>query len=38
MGVEAERIDCPLEVRPALERAFAAQRPYVLAIRIDRSI
>jgi thiamine pyrophosphate-dependent acetolactate synthase large subunit-like protein len=36
--VEAERIDRPYEVRPALERAFATHRPYVLDIRIDGSV
>jgi benzoylformate decarboxylase len=38
MGVQAERVAQPAELRPALERAFAAGRPYVLDITIEKNI
>ena len=38
MGVDAERVAQPTELRPALERAFAAGRPYLLDIAIEKTV
>ncbi|MDQ3810306.1 MAG: thiamine pyrophosphate-dependent enzyme, partial [Chloroflexota bacterium] len=38
MGVEAERVSQPSQLRPALERAFSAGRPYVLDTLIEKSV
>lgn len=35
MGVEAERVDKPDDLRPALERALAARRPFLLDVVIE---
>jgi benzoylformate decarboxylase len=35
MGVEAERVATPDELRPALERALAAGRPFLLDVAIE---
>jgi acetolactate synthase-1/2/3 large subunit len=36
-GCHAERVSAPGEVRPALERAFAAGRPAVIEVMVERS-
>jgi acetolactate synthase-1/2/3 large subunit len=36
-GCHAERISAPGEVRPALERAFAAQAPAVVEVMVERT-
>ncbi len=36
-GCHAERISAPGEVRPALERAFAAGRPAVIEVMVERT-
>src|SRR6266542_373619 len=38
MGVQAERIERPADLRPALERAFAAGRPYLLDIAVEGAV
>ncbi|MEW6636270.1 MAG: benzoylformate decarboxylase [Actinomycetota bacterium] len=38
LGVEAERIERPDDLRPALERAIAAGRPYLLDVIVDRKV
>ena len=38
MGVQAERIERPADLRPALERAFAAGRPYLLDIALEGAV
>jgi len=35
MGLLAERVRRPAEIRPALERAFSAGRPYLLEVIVD---
>ena len=34
-GVEAERVNLPSEIRPALERALASGMPAVVDVRAD---
>ena len=36
MGLEGERVAKTAELRPALERAFAAKRPYVVDVMLDQ--
>jgi benzoylformate decarboxylase len=36
MGLEGERVAKAAELRPALERAFAAKRPYVVDVLLDQ--
>jgi acetolactate synthase-1/2/3 large subunit len=36
-GCHAERIEAPDEVRPALERAFASDRPAVVEVMVERT-
>ncbi len=38
MGVAAERVERPSDLRPALERAFGSGRPYVLDIAVERAV
>jgi benzoylformate decarboxylase len=38
MGVQAERVEQPNDLRPALERAFAAGKPYLLDITVEGSV
>jgi benzoylformate decarboxylase len=37
-GVEAERVEALAELRPALERAFAAGKPYVVECVVDGAV
>jgi len=36
MGVDGERVAKPAELRPALERALASGRPYILDVRVEQ--
>jgi benzoylformate decarboxylase len=36
MGLDGERVSKTAELRPALERAFAAKRPYVVDVLLDQ--
>ena len=36
MGLDGERVAKTAELRPALERAFAAKRPYVVDVLLDQ--
>jgi thiamine pyrophosphate-dependent acetolactate synthase large subunit-like protein len=35
MGVEAMRVGTPGELRPALEKALAARRPFLLDVAVE---
>jgi acetolactate synthase-1/2/3 large subunit len=37
-GAEGERVEEPKEIRPALERAFKSEKPYVLDVVISREL